>query len=172
MGHVETGSRLEQLAGKMVGTAVSGGTKKQLRFAALRIGNEFCHAARRHGRMHQEYELVGEHETHRDKVFHRVERHICIKAAIDRMSTDSANEQRMPVGPGLSDEVGTDIAAGAAFVEHHDRLAQRISQFWGDNPAEQIRGSARCVGHDQSDRLGRVGLRVQSGGRREKPDTQ
>ena len=158
MGHIEAGAGFQQLAGEVVRAAGAGRAEEQPGAARFRMRHQLRHIARRYGGVDQQHQLVGEHQRNRREILHRIERHAGVDAAVDRMGADGAHQQVIAIRRRLGHRFRADIAAGAAAVDHHDRLAQGLAELLGHCPSQQVGGTARGIGHHKIDRPGRVAL--------------
>ncbi len=77
------------------------------------------------------------------------------------MRTGHTHDQRVTVGRGLRDDVGTDVSAGAGAVVDDHGLAPFFAHFGGNQARCRIGGTARREGHDDAYAPARivVGLR-------------
>ncbi len=79
------------------------------------------------------------------------------------MGGDGAHEDGVAVGLGLGHGRRAEIAAGAAAIVHHHRLAELLAHALGDEAADQIGGAAGGEGDDEGD--GARGIVLRAGGR-------
>jgi hypothetical protein len=67
-------------------------------------------------------------------------------------------QQRVAIRLGLGDLHRADRAAGAGDVLDHHRLFEPRLYPVGQDAAQEVAAAARRIGHDQGDRLARVGI--------------
>ena len=94
---------------------------------------------------------------HRDRreVGHRIEWQLGVQRGIDGVAGE-AHQQRVAVGSGLRDCIGSQIAAGAGAVFHQHRLLERRGQQFCDGSRQRVRGAARRRADQHFDRPRRV----------------
>jgi len=91
----------------------------------------------------------------------RIEIELLVEGDIAGDRRELRREQRVAVGFGAIDRLGADIAAGAAAVLDHERLAQMLLEAGGENSRHGI--DAAAGGHADDDfhrSIGIVGGRV------------
>lgn len=77
---------------------------------------------------------------------------------VDDERVGSGKEDRMTIGPGLGDDVGTDHRVPARAVVHNHLLAQAFCQFLSDKTSQRVVAASRTIGADEANRLARVVL--------------
>ncbi len=97
-----------------------------------------------------------------DKVFHRVERQLAIERGV-HCEIGAAPQDRIAIRCRFRCEFGADVASGAATVIDDHLLAETFTQFGCKQTRRSIRASPRYEGHDQTNGLGGITLRVSIG---------
>ena len=100
------------------------------------------------------------------EVTHRVIGHARVEVGADGMCAGGGQQQGVTIGRRLGREVGAQRTAGAGLVVHHHRLAQPFAEFLREAAGKQVGGPTGREGHNEADRLGRVGLRMGHAGQR------
>ena len=172
--HLQAGLRIEQLGHPMVGRAHAGRAVVHRARLALGECNELLQ--RLHGQVgvHDEDVGIGGRHGDRREVLHRVVGQCLVDGGIDRDRAGLAEQQRVAVGLGLGHDVGlqggdasrgglglghdlgAEDRARAALVVDQDRLADVLAHLLRHDARDRVGAAARCIGHDQADRLGGV----------------
>ena len=104
------------------------------------------------------------HQRDGGEVLHGVERQLRVEPGAGGVAR-VGHEQRVAVGCGLRDDLGSDVATGAATVVDHHRLAQRLGELLSDDARGDVGAAAGGEGDHHADGLRRVALRVCDSGR-------
>ena len=94
----------------------------------------------------------------RREVLDRVVAEVRIERRVDRHRAGIAEHQHMAVGRRLGDHVGGDDAAGARHVLDDEGLAERVGEFFREQPRQHVGIAAGAGGRDQPHRMGGPGL--------------
>ena len=101
------------------------------------------------------------HQRHRRKVPRRVVRDFS-NQGIDDKAPRPDRKQRIAVGRGLGDEVGTDVAARSRTVLNEERLLPGLRELLGDQTHDDVVRAARGERHDDAHGPGGIVLRMRA----------
>ena len=88
------------------------------------------------------------HHADRHQILLHVEGQFLHQAGLRGDGADVGDQQCMAVAGLLGDEIGTDVARCTRLVFDYDRLTDCRRQLWPDQPRQDVRRTARSVGHD------------------------
>ena len=148
-------SCFEQFPGEMRDRAGARRCIRQLFLMALCVGDELAQVFRRNARMHDDGRGRRRNHRHRREVLCRIVRRMQHQIRRDDLRAGIAEQERIAVGPGMSDGGSADRAAAAAFVldnDGPDRPAYALSPIARD----RIDHAARRIWHDQADGFLRI----------------
>ena len=110
--------------------------------------DQLANIARRHARVGDQYVGQKGHQGHRDEIPLRIERQTGIQARVDGMR-GAGHEQRVAVGHGFRNDIGSQGAAGTRPIVDDHRLAHALGEFLADDARERIgRGPGRKRHHE------------------------
>ena len=119
--------------------------------------------------MHHQRLADADETGDRDEILRRIVRQLAIEIGIDGEGVLRGQQQRVAIGRRPCDRRRSDLIVGAALVLDHNRLAPFLGQPLRHGARDHVGRSARRQGHDDGDRLGRIGLGMRGG--REQADT-
>ncbi len=167
---LDAGALGEHLGVDLLIAADAGAAVADLARMRLGVGDEFGEGLGREvGRGRQEeHRHVGEprHDLH---VLAVVDLHLLGEQ--DRgqpVGRDIADHQRVAVGPRARHFLDRDDPGGAGLVLDHHALAERLAQLLGEQPRHHVGQAAGRIGHDDLDRLRRIGSLRGGAGRAER----
>src|SRR4051812_48873369 len=107
--------------------------------------------------MSDQYIGLRANEAHRRKVLYRLVRQTAVIARIESEAY-MREQQRVPVGRRLGDQVGAERRSRPALVLDHERLRKDPGKFLRENAPDEIGSTAGRRGNDNTYRLGGIRL--------------
>ncbi len=152
MDHLDTGTLVEQFAGKMGGRAGAGRRVVHRPRLLLRQRDQFGQFVHAGALVYHQH--IGKVHPARDwrQVLERIVGQLH-QMRRDGQRPDRAEQQHAAIGRAARHQLVSDIAAGTAAVVDDDRLTEVVRQFLGDQSRGGIGGAAGGEAHHQSDRL-------------------
>ncbi|MNS57235.1 hypothetical protein D3C72_901180 [compost metagenome] len=147
----------------MVGCAVAGRAHVQACGFALGIGDQFRHALGLDlGIDDQDVGYAGE-QRDGGEVLVGVEWQPLVEGRVDAQGAFGGEQQRVPIGGRLGNEVRADVAAGAGSIVRYDLLAKFLRKARGQHTAQVVGAASHGEWDDQANRLRRVVIRDRDG---------
>ena len=133
MRHLDPSLAVKQLGEQVIGGADAG--RAVVQFAGFGFGECDEFLQRFNAKLRVDHHDVGIGGGHRDgrEILQRIVGQFLVDPGIDRDRPGLAEQQRVAVGIGFSDEIGTDDRAGAAAVLDHNGLANAVADAFGDD---------------------------------------
>ncbi|MNE67930.1 hypothetical protein D3C80_1635670 [compost metagenome] len=122
------------------------------------MGRQLVHVLHGQGGAHFEHDGRVPQLADRREILARIEAHLLVDVRIQRVGRDRAHAHGVAVRRRLGDHVHADVAARARAVFDDHRLAQRLRHACTHRARHEVGRSARGIGHDETDRLGRKSL--------------
>ena len=120
---------------------------------------EFFDRLRRQRRVDRKHLGRGDRERDRVEVPLRIIGDFVVQAGIDDVGGSVGDQRGVTVRRRLRRPAHADIAAGARYVLDVVLFAKMLGQLLRDQPGDHVGLAAGRIGHDQTHRPGRIGLR-------------
>ena len=159
VGHLDPGDLFQLLRDQVPLRAVARGTISELAGFLSRIGDELLQVLRRQRRVHDQHARRAAEERDVGEIAQRIEREALRERGRDAMRGDTRDDQCVPVGRGLRDELRADDAARPSAVLDDEILLQGLAQPLRYQATQSVGGSARRERNDDAHRLGGPSLR-------------
>ncbi len=156
--HVDAGLQLEELARDVRRRADADGRVVELARVRLGVRDQLLDAGDGNRRVDDEDLRNHRGEAHRHEIALDVERQLLVELRVDRVRRQR-EQDRVAVGRRFRDDVGAEIAGGAAAVVDDDRLAELRRQRLDDDARNDVGAAARRIRDDELDRPGGIVLR-------------
>ena len=148
---LRAGDDVEELAREVVRGAGAARAEVERAGLGFREGDELLQVLRRQRRLRDHHVRHRRDQAHRREVLHRVVVDLRVQRRADGERRRDQHDG-VAVGRRPRRRLGADVAAGAAAVLGHHRLAEARRQPLGDQPAEDVGAAAGRERQDEADR--------------------